>query len=506
MRDSEGVGIAGVEVRGYQGSNSWANHYATTGADGSYRLNLSGEGDFRVGFFGLSAGYGNLYYDGKTSLSSADFITVAFGQEVTGIDATLQKAAALSGRITDAVTGAGVQGTIYLYEGTSLWANRTAYADSDGYYTIYYLPSTSTDIRLQFAHSHYLSQWYDGAPDRQGATVLTVEAGQELDGLDAALAPGATISGTVTSGGVALSGATVSLFDADDSQWSIASTVTNSQGGYSFGQLKAGSYLVRYQATDHVTLWYDGAGSKDAATPIELAMGATYTANATMVKSAAISGVVTRGIDGVAIGGAAVQLYDADQVLLMTTYSDWSDGNYRFSGLTDGTYFVRFSAASYVTNWHDGKASFAEADPIVLVAPDEAFDVDGIMRAPDLVIDSFDYPEFVAIGGSVEFTWTVRNAGDGPAAASWFFDRVYLSDDTQLNTWIDPTVTSYYHNDMVLAPGETYTVAVTGTVPSSLGLGQKYFILRIDANQNIPEPDRTNNTAVSGLITVGALT
>ncbi|MEX2552087.1 MAG: CARDB domain-containing protein, partial [Actinomycetota bacterium] len=181
-----------------------------------------------------------------------------------------------------------------------------------------------------------------------------------------------------------------------------------------------------------------------------------------------------------------------------------ADGSYRFSRLTSGTYFLRFSSYSYTTTWYNGKDDYAGADPIVLTAPNEATDIDVVMRAPDLVIDSFEYPEFVAIGGSVEFTYTIRNAGDGPVDASWVSDRVYLSDDTQLNTYYDVTTATHSHEQLQLEPGETLTITLTGTVPSSLGLGQKYFILRLDNWQNIPEPDRTNNIIVSEPITVGA--
>ena len=84
---------------------------------------------------------------------------------------------------------------------------------------------------------------------------------------------GGTVSAT-TGGGI--DGATVEIYeDSTSAVVPVASTVTDADGGYSFGSLPAGLYRVRFTAAGFGELWYPDGGSISDAFPIDLGTGST---------------------------------------------------------------------------------------------------------------------------------------------------------------------------------------------------------------------------------------
>ncbi len=503
--DENGVGMGGVSVRAYRGSQSWSSATTTTAADGSYTLYISVAGDYKVGFHAQSVNYITEYYDNVATLSAATVISITLGLDVAGIDAVLYPMASVSGALTDSVTGDGIAGaTVTLRTPQWMWTYPSATTAADGSYTVYYSATETTTMRLLFEHPDYFIQWYDGQPDQNSADTFDIDIGEALSGYDAALVRGASISGTVTAAatGAALGAITVSLHDPANPESLLRQTTTDSQGYYVFRRLEAGDYIVRFRNGAYIPVWYDGSPDAENATALSLVVGENTEADAALHLGARIEGTVSHGPDNLPLASVFVGAYDASETLVKSVYTS-SNGAYALTGLTDGNYYVVFSRYGYVTQWHEDRPDFDSADPITVTAPEVVSGMDAHLKAPDLVVTDFNAPEFAGIGGPVELSWTVRNDGDAPASGIWQ-DRVYLSEDTNLNTLYDYGVTSVNSDDHTpLAPGESYTVNVTATMPSGLGTGPKYLILLVDFNNVLKELVRTNNLTHTP-VTLGA--
>jgi hypothetical protein len=108
-------------------------------------------------------------------------------------------------------------------------------------------------------------QWYRNAPTRAAATVVTVQAGRNTAGIDAALLNNGGISGTVTgaSSKAALGG--ICIRAVPRAVGRTASFTASAAGRYSLTGLLPGRYTVEFRsgcgATGYATQWWHGAAS-----------------------------------------------------------------------------------------------------------------------------------------------------------------------------------------------------------------------------------------------------
>jgi hypothetical protein len=137
-----------------------------------------------------------------------------------------------------------------------------------------------------------------------------------------------SISGTVTSGGLSLSGVTMSLSGA-----ATATTTTDASGNYAFANLLNGGYTVTPSMVGYVF-----TPSNIILSLVADAPGQDFTANAVYL----ISGNITSG--GLPFAGVNVAL-SGDATAETTTDAL---GNYSFAGLLSGTYTVTPSMTGYV--------------------------------------------------------------------------------------------------------------------------------------------------------------
>src|SRR5262249_3512993 len=132
-----GAGISGATVLAYDASG---NFVSATGAasDGSYSLAGLASGTYRIEFEGPSGSgsYQFQFYDNRTSLATADPVTVTAGQPTTGINAALQGGGAISGTVTDAVTHLPVAGIEVSAHASGDTIALGASTDANGRYTI----------------------------------------------------------------------------------------------------------------------------------------------------------------------------------------------------------------------------------------------------------------------------------------------------------------------------------------------------------------------------------
>ncbi|RYD85586.1 MAG: APHP domain-containing protein, partial [Verrucomicrobiaceae bacterium] len=124
------------------------------------------------------------------------------------------------------------------------------------------------------------------------------------------------------------------------------------------------------------------------------------------------------------------------------------------------------------------------------------------VSSPDLVVESVTGPASGLLGGSVNVSWTVRNAGSSAANATWA-DRVYLSrtpvitGDSLLLKTVSPA------NSGPHAANGTYTQTTSVELPLGLeyGEGDYYFIVQTDVGSVQVESNDSNNTLASTAVT-----
>ncbi|HET8582967.1 MAG TPA: carboxypeptidase regulatory-like domain-containing protein [Jatrophihabitans sp.] len=90
-------------------------------------------------------------------------------------------------------------------------------------------------------------------------------------------------------------GVSVSVYSASDTSTPIATTATNKQGGYAFGQLPAGGYKLSFRGAGFVQVWYPAAATDADASTVTVAPGQQKTGVDVTLGGvpATISGTVT---------------------------------------------------------------------------------------------------------------------------------------------------------------------------------------------------------------------
>ncbi|MFB4352374.1 carboxypeptidase regulatory-like domain-containing protein [Microbacterium sp. LS_15] len=158
---------------------------AWTEFDGSYRIAVP-PGSYKL-LFG-STGLKQEYWDDAEIWETATAVTVAAGQEVTGIDPMLEPSATITGTVT---VDSAAPSQIWV----EAWQNgqnvRTIGANAvTGAYTMHVSKGPYIlKARIEFADGSITakSQYFDGVDTAQEATPITVVPGQSVTGVDFAL-------------------------------------------------------------------------------------------------------------------------------------------------------------------------------------------------------------------------------------------------------------------------------------------------------------------------------
>jgi large repetitive protein len=259
----------------------------------------------------------------------ADVILVAIQSGLTTTQNFLLAGnpAALSGIVTDAVTGAPLTGVIIdvVFSGTDTLVRRVL-TDENGFYLIEGLPAGTFDVKAQM-------QDY-------AISVNTVFlSANEREVLDFALVPfPAAIEGTVRNSvtSAPITGALVSVL-IPNSDIVIASIITGDDGTYRLENLPAGSYNVVITAE----------GFANEVIPVILTPNETETVNAFLDPNpASITGIVSNAVTSAPIPGALVRVFNLDGVFITSTLT-MGDGTYTVTGLAAGTYTVITGAEGF---------------------------------------------------------------------------------------------------------------------------------------------------------------
>ena len=376
-----GAGLGGV-VPEVVGAGGLVVARGATASNGSYKIRglPPSAAGYTVCFFagGATGGssptgyasqcYKNVPWDGANVLETGTTPVLVLAGAFSTANAALVSAAGISGKVTAAVGGAGLQSVqVDVFDGSG---NMVAQVPTgvDGTYAVKDLALSTAGYTACFDASKatggssttgYASQCYKNVawqgiflPPPAGTAPIAVANGVP-NVINVALSAAGTLSGTVTAaaGGV-LQNVTVEVFDGSRNQ--LASVSTDANGSYSIKGLvpSTAGYTVCFNAfgatggastTGYTSqcnknvLWSGGeAPPPSGITAVPLALGGTATVNAALTAGSAVSGTVGDASTSGGLGSVVVRAFDNSGDFL-TSAPTGSSGSYTLTGLAAST-------------------------------------------------------------------------------------------------------------------------------------------------------------------------
>ncbi|MCX6583459.1 MAG: carboxypeptidase regulatory-like domain-containing protein [Candidatus Aminicenantes bacterium] len=368
ITDANGNGIANVGANVHNQNNEILYQHGYADSLGYYRIYGIPAGTYKVHFTCYDLNYISEWYNDKNSYETADPVIVTVGQTTPGIDAQLTEGGIISGAITG-TGGAPLENTRVEARISAFVVSGSAYTDSSGQYTLQGLPSGAYKIYFSNYSQNYFPIWYNNKTTYETADPLNVTVGQTIPNIDAQLAQGGTISGTITDGsGNPIDLVGVSIYDMNNQ--STAGAGTNSSGYYLTTTLPAGNYKIRFTPTYgsvYLSEWYNDKTTFSDADAIPVTAGQTAIVDAQLPTGGSVTGTVTD------ISGNPIQNVNVCVYITSGSYKSAltnPEGKYEVVGMATGNYKVYFNAAStgYCSEWYIDKSTYAAADPVGVTA------------------------------------------------------------------------------------------------------------------------------------------
>ncbi|WP_418058803.1 hypothetical protein [Pimelobacter simplex] len=263
-----------------------------------------------------------------------------------------------------------------------------AWVGADGSFRVRFSTTGCSD-------GNFLPEWYDDAATFAAATPVVIGDGVADDAVDARLAVGATISGTVRApSGVSLPRGCVEAYDAGGVRATY--TVAGAGGAYTLGQLTPGAtYRLMFSscgAENFVGTWYDDATSLATATPVEATLAGTTGIDQVVPRGGRILGQVV-DTEGVAIDTqTCVEAYDAaepyvvDRFVTTGVAYPGSGGSFELYGLPTGAYKLFFrdcDSAGLASEWYQDARTFDTATAVQVTQGSDRTGVVATLAPPD---------------------------------------------------------------------------------------------------------------------------
>ncbi|HEY3437595.1 MAG TPA: carboxypeptidase regulatory-like domain-containing protein [Actinotalea sp.] len=367
-----------VDVSGPVSRNTLAQ------ADGTYRLTGLPAGLYQVRFSSWSTNVLPEYWNDAPTELTATPVSVTAGAERAGINAILTTGGSISGTVT-VPAGSDLMPSVNVYDVATNQPVGSSSVAWDGTYHVGGLGTGSYKVGFSTFGTGLIGEYWDDVRSLQAATPVSVVAGQDTPGINAALVEGGVITGHVTvPAGVSPMSVSVWAASANGAPGGASGSV-DVDGTYLIQGLDAGSYTVSFSAASAglVPQYWHGATSWMGATPITVVLGSTTAdIDAAMVRGATISGTVS-DVDGPRAG---------IQVLASPTGAGFfgggasattaPDGTYTLAGLAAGTYVVSFGGGpgpDLVGEYYDDVRQAADATPVVLAAGDHQGGIDATL-------------------------------------------------------------------------------------------------------------------------------
>ncbi len=338
-----GAGIAGIQVCAWASGDG--DSCTTSAAGGTYEISGLAPAAYRVAF-SSGQGYLGASYPGRVAVNAE--------ATATGVEASLQPTARISGEVVEAAHGTALAGiTVCAYELEDTYAIEGLYGtctqtQADGSYVLEGI--AAGEWVIGFSGTEALSaQFYPGVGLLEEATPITVSPGGSVPGVDAALGGGGSISGSVGSGpGEPIEGADICVQPAANELSGWHCVTSGPTGAYSISALADGSYRVEFSASKYEEQYYGGGIWPISATLVDVRAGAdTGGIDAQLRRGGTMTGKVTSAVTGDPLAGIEVcpQVQppkgEFPGLPFECTFTG-AGGEYRMSSLTPGEYKVSF--------------------------------------------------------------------------------------------------------------------------------------------------------------------
>jgi hypothetical protein len=244
--------IAGIEVCAYSEEVEFVeSDCKLTNADGEYEISNLPAAAYFVEFWGPQLNYLTQYWQDRSRFQDADPVAVGVGA-VSGIDAAMDRGGRISGTVTlaspphEAVAGIEVCAfTVSEEEGEV----RCVKTNGAGEYMIQGLPHGTYKVEFWPGEDNLVPQYWDHVLRWEEATPVEVDVEATAEEIDAALAVGGVITGSVRAaeGGVALDGVIACARERTTGFYVACAESAAAEGGrYGIIGLPSGSYSVGF--------------------------------------------------------------------------------------------------------------------------------------------------------------------------------------------------------------------------------------------------------------------
>lgn len=346
---------------------------------GRYSVDISTPGTYTAFITDPTGTFASEYNgDVPTAVDAVSFEVTRGG--TTTIDASLAKAASITGLAVDAKTGMPIDGAcpaLYLgHDGDYASGQVATCSEADGRWTVRGLGRGAYALHLNTngGTSYMAGTWAFKADSQATADLISVQPGEDKTVRNVKLAPGGVLSGRITDQfGNPVKGAWVNAegnFPGRAGPGEGPYTgYTDSDGRYTIIGLPAGSYTplvyADYYNSDLAPEWSGDADTRSEATPITVRAGRSATFDAELGAAARITGRVVN-----ADGSESTDYW----VGFITTSDgtpigdlDVHDGPFRSTTLPGGDFKIRLeSPETGRTVWYDAATTELDATVVTL--------------------------------------------------------------------------------------------------------------------------------------------
>ncbi|MBD3923713.1 carboxypeptidase regulatory-like domain-containing protein [Nocardioides cavernae] len=474
---------------------------ATTAAAGTWTTYVA-PGTYRVEF--RQSGHLVEWWNDAATAAAAQPVVVS-ASDVGSINAQLAAATVLRGRLSGPDGPVSGQVRVYPASATDLGSApvlASDFAGSDGDYVIDTLPPGNYKVR--FESYRLIPEFHLDKADLASANLVTLSTAAPV-AVDATLARGRAITGTITGVGGAIDTASTTFYQLQTGGgYSFFDSDSTDADGVFRAHLPPGTYKISFSAYDNrISEWWNNAATQAAAGTVALGTGSDVTGiDAVLDDGATVTGTVTfpQRLSG---WDSRVVIRDATTGAFATSAAVNAHANaYSVSNLVPGTYRAEFSRdAGYdvaEAQFYNGKAEHlgvGASQTFTLAAAATQAGVSAVLveggRLTGRVRDTSSNPVAGCVVTAYSGDGTRVGRDSRPSAA----DGSYVVPGLTTGSYLLRVVgggcgpaTAYYDGAGTVSPSAGSAVAVSATRATSTAVPQDLVIGPPDA------PPMVNNS------------